>query len=521
MAVTAILLACSAGFLYGVLGVAVLLGLRRAPHLGAASVAINASALLATVLIALATGATTDDLDPAELWPFLIIGLVVPGITQLLYVAAVDRVGAARTHVVLATSPLLAALLAVGLLGEAWNIALVAGTLLVVLGGMTLAWDRTRPAGFRAIGLVLAGATAIALGSRDTATRWALTESAGNPAVKAAAAIAAGVVVAILLSMARSQTRFSPGELRRAGVAFAASGALMAGSYVLAFEALDRGKVTVVSPIVGTYALWTVLISAVALRAAEAISKRLLLATALVVGGVALVTSFREQDVPVPVEAAVAAFRADATFVSKRALHPNPGVYVYETSGTESIDFLLGTTHEYPDRTAVTVRYTDCGFDERWVALDGRMTERRFCATDAGLELQSYAERHEFVGRLDEREYVCDEAGLYAPSRQAIGASWTFSCTTGETTESWQATVVGPEAVRVDGNEYESIHIRFRTTLAGRTNGVSEKDVWLRIGDHALMRELVINDNTTDAPLGQVRYREQYELALADREPRR
>lgn len=521
MAVTAILLACLAGFTYGVLGLTVRIGLRRAPQIGAASFAINTTGLLLTVIIAVATGATIEDLDPSELWPFLVIGAVVPGITQLLYVAAVDASGAARTGVVVATSPLLAALLAVGLLGEVWNVALVVGTVLVVFGGMALAWDRTRPAGFRAVGLLLAGATAIAIGSRDTAARWALTESDGSPAVKAAAAIAAGVVVVLALSLARRQTRFSLGEFHRASVAFAFSGALMAASYVLGFEALDRGKVTVVSPLIGTYALWTVLLSAVVLRATEAVSRRLILATLLVVVGVALVTSFREGDTPVPVEAAVAAFRAETAAEPTRPLHPPPGVYVYDTNGSESIDFLLGTTHQYPDGTSASVRYSDCGFDERWVALDGRATERHFCVTDAGLELESYAERHEFAGRLDEREYICERPGLYGPVLPVAAAAWTFSCTTGETTETWHATVVGLEAIDVGGETYETVNVRFRTTLAGRTRGTSSKEVWLRVGDHRLVRELVANENTTDAPLGDVRYRESYELELAEYEPRR
>ncbi|MCY4087434.1 MAG: EamA family transporter [Actinomycetia bacterium] len=298
------------------------LALQRMPQIGVAAVAINLLALVVTAIIAAASGATVDDLNLSELWPFLALGAVIPGVTQILYVGAVETAGATRAQVILATSPLLAALLAVGLLGEAWNAALVVGTILVVLGGMALAGDRARLAGFRAIGIVLAGATGIAIGSRDTATRWAFTETEGNPALKAGVAIAVGVIVAVELSQARSQTRFSLGELHQADKVFALSGALMAGSYVLGFEALDRGSVTVVSPLIGTYALSTVLLSALMPQAAEAASKRLVLAAALVVAGAALVSSFRERDVPVPVQAAAAAFRAEAPTEHTRAQHP-------------------------------------------------------------------------------------------------------------------------------------------------------------------------------------------------------
>ena len=521
VAVTAIAFACGAGFMYGALGVAVRLALQRMPQIGVASVAINLLALAVTAIIAAASGATVDDLDLSELWPFIAIGAVIPGVTQILYVGAVETAGATRAQVILATSPLLAALLAVGLLGEAWNAALVVGTILVVLGGMALAWDRARPTGFRAIGIVLAGATAIAIGSRDTATRWAFTETEGNPALKAGVAIAVGVTVAAALSLARSQTRFSLGELHQAGKVFALSGALMAGSYVLGFEALDRGCITLVSPLIGTYALWTVLLSAAIPRAAEAVSKRLVLATAFVAAGAALVTSFREGDVPVPARAAVAAFRAEATTEHTRPQHPPAGVYVYDTEGSESIDLLLGTTHEYPNVTTTMVRYSECGFVERWDALAGRATERHFCVTESGLELTLYADRHEFLGRVDRKRYACDQPALVAPAQPTIGEAWTFSCTAGAITETWHAAVVGLEAAEIDGKASENVHVRFRTELVGPTHGTSTKELWLRTSDHALVRERIMNGNSTRTAVGDVRYVEQYERRLAEREPRR
>ncbi|MGI9659381.1 MAG: EamA family transporter, partial [Gaiellaceae bacterium] len=174
---TAILLACFAGLCLGALSVGTRLALRRAPSILAGSFVMNVGAFIVVALLAIATGARPADLEIDTLWPFLVIGAVVPGTTQMLYVRAVRDAGAARTQVVMATAPLVAALLAVGLLDEEWGPLLIVGTLLIVGGGMALAWDRRRPAGFRAIGITVAVVVAVVSGGRDTATRWALSET--------------------------------------------------------------------------------------------------------------------------------------------------------------------------------------------------------------------------------------------------------------------------------------------------------------------------------------------------------
>jgi uncharacterized membrane protein len=63
--------------------------------------------------------------------------------------------------------------------------------------------------------------------------------------------------------------------------------------YVTLVAALDRGRVTVVAPLNGTNALWTVLFAALVLGRAEAVGRRLVLAAALIVAGGALVGATR------------------------------------------------------------------------------------------------------------------------------------------------------------------------------------------------------------------------------------
>jgi len=61
----------------------------------------------------------------------------------------------------------------------------------------------------------------------------------------------------------------------------------------LLFQAFERGKVTVVSPLNATYALWGVILSALVLRKTEAVTPRVGLAGALIVAGAAAVAATR------------------------------------------------------------------------------------------------------------------------------------------------------------------------------------------------------------------------------------
>jgi uncharacterized membrane protein len=82
-------------------------------------------------------------------------------------------------------------------------------------------------------------------------------------------------------------------RIRLAARPFVPSGLVYGISYACLYSAFDRGRVTIVAPLVATESLFAVLISIVLLRRSERIGPRLLLAASLVVGGGALISSFR------------------------------------------------------------------------------------------------------------------------------------------------------------------------------------------------------------------------------------
>jgi drug/metabolite transporter (DMT)-like permease len=191
--------------------------------------------------------------------------------------------------VVLGTAPLLSAGLALVFLDEPLSPALVAATSAIVLGGALLVWERSRPAGFRAMGIVLALVAASLFAVRDNLVRRASLDTGADPVL--AAAVSLGAAALALLAYLAASRRAGPvvSRARAALPGFAPAGLCLGLAYIALLLALSRGDVTVVAPLNATQSLWAVLLAAAVLGRAEAVGPRLVLAAAFVVAGGVLV----------------------------------------------------------------------------------------------------------------------------------------------------------------------------------------------------------------------------------------
>ena len=121
----AILLALLAGVFAGGANVATRLGLRRAPDVEAAALTMTAVAFVVAAVAAAATATEAAAWD--ELWPYLVVGVFVPGLISVVFIWAVREAGPSRTAVLINTFPLFAAALAIVFLGEPLRAGLAAG----------------------------------------------------------------------------------------------------------------------------------------------------------------------------------------------------------------------------------------------------------------------------------------------------------------------------------------------------------------------------------------------------------
>jgi len=282
---TPVVLGALSAFLFGAMTVFVRIALRTgvAPEAGTLFTVLPA---LAVTAVAAAAG---GEWDLASAWPFLLAGLLAPGMSQILFTFAVRDAGASRTSVTVGTAPLFAVAIAFVFLDEPLVAGLVLGAALIVAGGFLLVNERERPERFRRLGLLFALGGTIAFATRDNLVRWLGTEATDvDPGLAAFATMLAGAALAAgFVALTRASLT------RRAAVAFVPAALCFGLSYVLLFEAFYRGLVSVVSPIVATESLWGVTLSWLFLRQSERVGPRLFAGAALVVAGGVLIGVYR------------------------------------------------------------------------------------------------------------------------------------------------------------------------------------------------------------------------------------
>lgn len=285
---TAALLAVLAGAAFGSLTVAVRFGLDRStdPQLGTLAAAVVAA--LVSVGLAAPTVARSG-VDVEILWPFLAVGLLAPGASQLLLTLAVRDAGPSRAAILMGVSPLLSVLIALTLLGEPFRPLLVVGTGLIVFGGVSIAHERTRPAHFRKLGAALALLCAGLFATRDNLLRAAATDNRPPPLVASAATLLAAAAFLLVYLLIQRRRRLD-GVLSSVRT-FAPAGVVLALAYGALLEAFDRGRVTVVAPLNATGSLWAVLLAALVIGRREMIGRRTIASGVLVVAGGALIAS--------------------------------------------------------------------------------------------------------------------------------------------------------------------------------------------------------------------------------------
>ncbi len=283
--------AATSAILFGLMSVSVRIGLRGGTRVEAASLVTALTALAAivagTAVWVLGGGA----LHAGALWPFVLAGVLAPGLSQLFFFQAVRDAGASRTSVVVGVAPLVAVVLALLLLHEPARPVLLFGALAIVAGSVALGLEPERPAGFRRAGVLYALLATLLFASRDDLLRWLATGTTVAPLPAAAVSMAGGALTLAVFLLARRLVRLE--ELRPAWRSFAVTGLLFAVSYAFLFEAYYRGRVSVVSPLVATESLFGVLFAALLLRRSELIGRHVVIGAVLVVVGAALIGATR------------------------------------------------------------------------------------------------------------------------------------------------------------------------------------------------------------------------------------
>ena len=282
-----VVLALFAAALFGVAMVFTKVGLRHMDAAAGALVSIPSTAVLYWLLAFF--------LLDLEGWIvvavviFAVVGLFFPAAVTLLVFESNRRMGPTVASSVSSTAPLFAAFGAIAFLGEALTLPVLVGTGAIVAGVMVLSKERSGgPRRWPRWVLVLPLLAAGIRGLAQAATKAGL---AAWPNPFAAGLIGYTVSSATVLAANHALARREPLGFRRRGIPWFVMAGVSNGLAVLAmYHALSAGKVTVVSPLVATYPLFTLVLSALCLRE-EGISVRMVFGVVLTVAGVGILAA--------------------------------------------------------------------------------------------------------------------------------------------------------------------------------------------------------------------------------------
>lgn len=195
---------------------------------------------------------------------------------------------------------------------------------------------------------------------------------------------------------------------------------------------------------------------------------------------------------------------------------PTPGVYVYATTGRDSVDALTGAHHDYPATTTITVTPTACGVQQRWDVLEQRWEEWQRCAEGEGISEAGRANYDEFFGQSQTDTWVC--SGDARPVAAAAGTTWTTTCTGETSTDTFHGVVVGSESQQVGSSAVATMHVRVTITDGNPTDS-QVIDTWYSAGTDLVVAQTSTAATSNDTAIGTVHYAETYEIRLTSLTP--
>lgn len=197
---------------------------------------------------------------------------------------------------------------------------------------------------------------------------------------------------------------------------------------------------------------------------------------------------------------------------------PAPGVYTYATTGRDSVDALNGDHHDYPATTTITVTAAGCGVLQRWDVAAERWSSWSRCDVGGGVTETAKQDFDRFFGQDQLDTYTCD--GAPRPVDAPAGTTWTFTCThDGDgSVDTITGTVLGHEQRTVGGASVDALHVQVVIDDGDATDS-QVTDTWYLAGTDLIVGQRGANATTNPSPVGDVHYREDYQISLTSLTP--
>jgi uncharacterized membrane protein len=224
---------------------------------------------------------------------FAVAGALAPGVGRLFYYRGVRALGSSTNASIFASYPMCSATMATLILNETLSTTNWVGIVFTLLGATIVEGSRHRDKtrhGNSLRDLALPAAAAFSVAVSQVVRKYGLSVY-GAPLIGVATGYACSLLIYVLISFRSSSSRrvrCSP--LYRDLQLFWKAGISSAIGWLLTFFALNFEKVSIVTPILQTEALFIIFFSRLFLGKSESISSEMAVGTLVVVFGVVLVS---------------------------------------------------------------------------------------------------------------------------------------------------------------------------------------------------------------------------------------
>ena len=231
--------------------------------------------------------------DRVNLWLpahliFVLVGIFVPGVARFFIFKGMERLGASITSCLTNSTPLFATLFAVSFLHERPTPTNLAGTLLIVLGIVSLSWKGAAKT-WQTRDLLFPLTAAFLFAARDNMVRLGLLQI-DSPIIGAAIAATTSFTTMSIIYLAFEEKKPTGNAVRQGLAHFTLAGFMNFLSYVFAYTALSMERVSLMSPLINGSSLFILPLSALFLKDVEKITPRIIGAIGLVLLGVFLIS---------------------------------------------------------------------------------------------------------------------------------------------------------------------------------------------------------------------------------------
>jgi hypothetical protein len=229
----------------------------------------------------------------------------------------------------------------------------------------------------------------------------------------------------------------------------------------------------------------------------------------------------RKDQSPVDVSKVQRDFKPGARGGTARPGDPVPGVYLYDTVGTESVSALGGQTNTYPATTTLTITDTPCGADARWDVLTGRYDLNSKCRTaDGSWSMTKAVVSDRFFNQTQVETSTCAHL-VELPATVKPGTETRGRCVNGDATTDYVYSVVGIEPLTIGGTKVDTVHQTVTFAQGGSRSGGGTSDRWVQTGTNLVVKATSTEADDSPSPVGRVTYKQDYEVTLRSMTPTR